>query len=213
MMANQHKYSGILIAALLLFVGGHSNATSWRIGNNDNYQAHFTDINEAMGSSEVQDGDILYLNPGCMLGGNQTVSKRVTVIGTGFMSDHPQTACITGTLYINADSVRFESVSMGYIFIGADHVTIERCQTGHILWSKQGRYLTLRQSKVGRVLGTDSALTPHKAWTYYATIENCIILFNWYYSPVEELDRATIHHNYIYNQKRHQKRYTIYFTF
>lgn len=199
-MANHHKYSGILIAALLFFVDGHVNAASWRIGNNDNYQAHFTDINEAMDSNEVQDGDTLYLNPGCMLDGNQTVSKRVTVIGTGFLSGRPETACVTGILYINADYAKFECVNIGMIFIGADHVTIERCQTDHILWSKQGHHLTLRQSKVGRVLGTDSSLTPHKAWTYYATIENCIILFNWYYSPVEELERATIHHNYIYNE-------------
>lgn len=190
----------LLVVAAVLAVTTTAHARSWRIHNEPDMAADFMSINGAMDSDNVADGDTLYIVSGCSLTDTQTVTKKITLIGPGFLPDESQTTSITGTICINADSVRFESINTDFILIGADHVTIERCQTGHILWSKQGHYLTLRQSKVGRVLGADSNLRVHKAWTYYATIENCIILFNWYYSPVEDLDRATIHHNYISNE-------------
>lgn len=183
-----------------LFMCLSTNARTWHIHNNPEMAADFASVNAAMESDDVVNGDTLYLDSGCNLIDNQTITKQITLIGTGFLSDQPQTASITGALYINADYARFESINMGSVFIGADHVTIERCQTGHILWTKQGHNLTLRQSKVGRVLGSNPSLSEKKAWTHYATIENCIILFNWYYSPIENLDKATIHHNYVYNE-------------
>ena len=187
----------LFLAFLFMYVS--TNARTWHIHNDPEKAVDFTSVNAAMESDEVVNGDTLYIDSGCNLTDNQTVTKQITLIGTGFLSDQPQTASITGTLYINADFAKFESINLGSIFIGAAHVTIERCQTGHILWTKQGHYLTLRQSKVGRVLGSNPSLSEKKVWTYYATIENCIILFNWYYSPIENLDKATIHHNYVYN--------------
>ena len=84
MIANHHKYSGLLIAALLFFAGGHSDAASWRINNNANRKAHFTDINAAMSSTDVVDGDTLYIDPGCNITGQQNVTKQVTIVGTGY---------------------------------------------------------------------------------------------------------------------------------
>lgn len=72
------------LSAVLLFAGGQqADAASWRINNNANRHAHFTDINAAMSSNDVVAGDTLYLDPGCLITSTQNVTKRVTVIGTG----------------------------------------------------------------------------------------------------------------------------------
>ncbi len=51
------------IAAFLCLTANNANARSWRIHNMAIYKPHFTSINDAMASEDVQDGDTLYVNP------------------------------------------------------------------------------------------------------------------------------------------------------
>lgn len=71
-----------LAAAVLL--SGAMQARNWRINSIPEAKADFPSITDATASSDVKDGDVLYLDPGCHLTGDQRVSKGVTIIGTGF---------------------------------------------------------------------------------------------------------------------------------
>lgn len=199
-MANQHKYSGILIAALLLFAGGHSHATSWRINSIANRQAHFTDINAAMSSSEVQDGDTLYLDPGCTLTSNQTVSKRVTIIGAGyFLPDGTHEASVISALfYLKAANIKLMGVTMSNsTYIYADQVTIERCKTSRInvgSSSISAKDANIRQCYITNTIYGVGNSNVNSA---YCTIENNIIISGQSTGCIYQLLSPTIRNNYL----------------
>lgn len=197
-MANQHKYSSILIIALLFFAGGHSDAASWRINNNANRHAHFTDINAAMNSSEVQDGDTLYLDPGCLLTSTQNITKRVTIIGTGYFlgANTHQEASVSGSVYLKAASTKVEGLKMtGKVYMSANNVTVERCYLGGVGYSGTAQYATIRQCYVpnGQIGGKGNTDTATANWT----IENCIIIRTDGYDPIINLYCPTIRNNYV----------------
>ena len=210
-MANQHMLSSIFIVALLFLAGGHADATSWRINNNANRKAHFTDINAAMSSSEVQAGDTLYLDPRCTLTSTQTVSKRVTIIGTGyFLPDGThQVATISGALLFTAANAKIEGVTMtGDVHIRAQYVTIERCRaTSYIelTTSVNAQYATIRQCYLNRISGHGSTST----YSAYWTIENNIILRTSTSHSVERLNNPTIRNNYILYNHTNSSYYSV----
>ena len=200
-MTNHHKYSGIIIAALLFFVGGPSDAASWRINNNANRKAHFTDINAAMSSSKVQEGDTLYLDPGCTLTTSQTVSKQVTIIGTGYSLETKahDVAAINGTLYIKAAGTKIEGVAITVTgsdrtwYVQAANVTIERCHNHFI--SVEAQHVNIRQCRGFHYFGKGK----NSMTSAYCTIENCMLgtasavnIYDFYL--------ATIRNNYLWTE-------------
>lgn len=114
----------------LLLLSSTANAKSWRIHNDTKYHPHFTDINAAMSSAEVQAGDTLYLDPGCTLLSNQTITKAVTIIGNGyFLQNGMVSATIGAVTYINADNAKLMGVSFGStVYTKANNITLERCR-------------------------------------------------------------------------------------
>lgn len=180
MIMNKKLLSTALLAVLLFFAGGQwADAASWRINNNANRHAHFTDINAAMSSnSGVSDGDTLYLDPGCLITSTQNVTKRVTIIGTGFLLDGSvlQEAAIIGGLNIKASGTKVEGVRLSKLSdkqaktaIQANNVTLERCRYDHI--SVEGQYAIIRQCCGYRIYGC-GASDPKSS---NCTIENCVI--------------------------------------
>ncbi len=120
----------ISVAVLLLATVCAASARSWQINNNPNHKADFADINAAMASAEVVDGDTLYLGAGCVINTNQTISKRVTVIGTGWgYTDSPAApAMIDANVYITANGAKLLSLyARGNAHVRASNVTLERC--------------------------------------------------------------------------------------
>ena len=172
------------VAALLL-LAATANAKSWRIHNDAKKKAHFTDINAAMASEEVQAGDTLYLDPGCTLLSDQTISKAVTIIGNGyFLQNGMVAATINADVTINAANAKLMGVSIGgTVNLGryGNNVTLERCRVyGPItLFTGYGaRYgLTILQCYIvssstnGALYGTSS--NPFRN----ATIKNNIIRY------------------------------------
>jgi len=75
----------MMLLSLLSIQAAHVQARSWRVNSDETRKAHFTDINAAMASEEVVDGDTLYMDPGCTLTSNQTVTKQVTIVGCGYL--------------------------------------------------------------------------------------------------------------------------------
>lgn len=193
---NKKLLSTALSALLLLFAGGQrADAASWRINTNANRHAHFADINAAMASSDVTDGDVLYLDPGCLITSTQNVTKRVTIIGTGYFpqNDTHQQACINANIYMKAANSKLEGVTVnGIIYIGANNVTIERCFFNYVNWSATGQYATIRQCySTGDVYGRGST----DQQSAFCTIENCILIRNSY--CINNLYHPIIRNNYL----------------
>ena len=122
-----------LAAAVLL--SGAMQARNWRINSIPEAKADFPSITDATASADVKDGDVLYLDPGCHLTGDQRVTKGVTIIGTGFnlggseMESSVQNITIqcsdvvlTGVHiqnYLNANSTDYKNVEVVRCKIGS----------------------------------------------------------------------------------------------
>ena len=120
----------IIVAVVAIFATQVVMAESWRINNDATKGAHFSSINDAMASESVVDGDTLYLDPGCVLSADQTISKAVTVIGTGWgYSDRPYVpARINETLYVTAKAKLIGIWFNEYIYLRYTGIIVERCR-------------------------------------------------------------------------------------
>ncbi len=204
-MKTDSFFSATLAALLLTFAGTTVQARSWRIHSDASKKAHFTDINAAMSSSEVAAGDTLYLDPGCEISTDQTISKRVTIIGRGLTGSIPVSwinTNVKGKTYITASGVSIQSAYLhGITYIRASNVTIERCWVyGIASDSGTAQNVIIRQCDLSnngegstiKGRGTSSSYTSD--WT----IENCVIKSLYSYC-ISELYKATIRNNLIIN--------------
>ena len=127
-------FSAVTVIGLSL-LSQNVAARSWRINSVPDAKANFLSINAAMESLDVINGDTLYLDPGCVLEG-QDINKSVTVIGTGYNLQEETTreAVINGTLRISAPNVKVEGIHAVTIefYKKGDYSTVERCKAKRI---------------------------------------------------------------------------------
>lgn len=194
----QKRHSVAAMAALFLVFGATTaNANSWRINNDTTKKAHFTSINAAMSSDEVQAGDTLYLDPGCV-NASQTISKRITLIGTGYLSKAHPTAYITSSLTISAANTKVEGVyCTGFVQLRANYITLERCKIdSYINCYNTAQYATIQQCLIGNyIAGFGTTSNSSLGWT----IEGCIIRSGSDNGSVGDLYNPIIRNNYILN--------------
>ena len=118
----------VVVCASLLSTA--AQAKTWRINNDPAAKADFLSINAAMESLDVYAGDVLYLDPGCRLP-QQTITKGVTVIGTGYNLAESEEAMVAG-IKIGAHNIKLTgiNVSEGISWKSAtyNNITIERCK-------------------------------------------------------------------------------------
>ena len=195
-MKKNHNFQMTLATLLLAMMAINANARSWRINNDATKKPHFTSINAACSSADVQNGDTLYLDPGCLIA-SQTISKSITLIGTGYASTVHTTAKITGSLYIKAANAKVEGVYItGYVRFYASHVTLERCRIDSNIDSDgAAQYATIRQCMLNIIYGAGATSTNTMGWT----IENCIIRVNYQYGAIGDLYNPVIRNNFIRN--------------
>lgn len=121
----------LLSLAVIVGVCSAASATTWRINSNPKAKAHFLTLQDAMSSLDVKSGDVLMLDPGAHEGA--TISKQVTIVGTGYLladnKDWKETssASITGRLTLSSDGCRVIGVSGSFISVEADNCEIDRC--------------------------------------------------------------------------------------
>lgn len=190
-------FQRVVLVAVAMATAQMAVAESWRINNDTSIGAHFASINDAMASEEVLDGDVLYLDPGCVLTAEQTVSKAVTVIGTGWdFNNRPYPYAQVSTLKITA-AAKIEGLYVtGSLYALADNVSIERCRIdGDIKNNVSGYLKTYNHLQVissyiysGSLAGASSS-----SCYQYATISNCIIYVA--RRTLEYLTNATITNN------------------
>lgn len=168
------------IAAVVLTIVGTQTviATSWRVNNNSTKKANFVDINAAMASAEVVAGDTLYLDPGCVLASDQTISKAVTVIGTGYFLKNGMVAATINKVYISAEGAKLNGVSINdIVVIKANNITLERCKIQRVAsYDQVKRFgLTVLQCYISCTNADNSILGEFRS----ATIKNNIIIINY----------------------------------
>ena len=180
MITKKFSKASLCVIMLLALSATTASAKLWRINNDTRKQANFTDINAAMASADVAAGDTLYLDPGCVLSSKQTITKSVTVVGTGyFLPNGLVGAKINADLYIKAAGAKMNAVTItGIVYIVNDNITIERCMLNY----------RIQSSGVTR---------------YGLTVLQCYINCSTDYSSIEgEFRNATIKNNIIRNQYR-----------
>lgn len=190
--------TSLMAMALLALPASQAHAASWRVNSDATKHAHFLGITAAMNSSDVADGDTLYIDPDYRSGGTVNVTKRVTIIGCGYLlNDAPHTtAAFTGTLNLKAEGTKVEGLEItGTTKIAANYVTIERCKLGSVGYSGTAQHATIRQCYIpnGQIAGAGTASSNTSHWT----IENCIIIYNDSYDPIKNLYCPVIRNNYL----------------
>ena len=205
------------IAAVVLSVVGAQtvSAKSWRVNNNSTKKANFVDINAAMASEEVVAGDTLYLDPGSVLASEQTISKAVTVIGTGyFLQNGMVAATINNRVRITAEGTKLNGVYVnGEVWIVANNITLERCKINHRVYSYNGiRYgLTVLQCFINNT-NTENSINGEFR---NATIKNNIIISSYagygaYSTAIFNVHDSEIANNYLAVNNTYHNRHVLY---
>lgn len=126
----------IIISTLLLMMAVVSaNAKSWKVGPSSVTGMDFASINAAMSSSNVNKGDTLYLDQYYNENTEQTVTKKVVIIGTGYdtsLTDEQVVATLTNALYLKANGIIVKSVKLYTVGFYNDDCIIDRCYTNNI---------------------------------------------------------------------------------
>ena len=194
----------ISVAVLLLATVCAASARSWQINNNPNHKADFVDINAAMASAEVVDGDTLYLGAGCVINTNQTISKRVTVIGTGWgYTDSPAApAMIDADVYITANGAKLLSLyARGNAHVRASNVTLERCFINTNIYQDVNN--TVDNVKIlscwtGLIYGQSDKSTKWEIRNTYVDASNAMGAIYYLYNPVIENNFLSNRNTYIF---------------
>ena len=188
-----------MAALLLTTMAGTASARSWRINSHAARKAHFLDINAACSSEDVVDGDTLYLDPGCDITSIQTLSKRLTLIGTGTSGQAHQAAILSQRLYVTAAGAKVEGLYLtgGDLCPQANDIVVERCYVNCNLHTNgtTAQSVTIRQCQInGQILGIGATDTRTQGWT----IENCLV-FSGSYEAIKQLYTPTIRNCYVRN--------------
>lgn len=124
----------VVLVAVAMATAQVAVAESWRINNDTSKGAHFVDINAAMASEDVKDGDVLYLDPGCVLTTEQIITKAVTIIGAGWEhSDKPFVPpVITAQLTINSAASIIGVYVNNNINLYQNNILLERCKLNRL---------------------------------------------------------------------------------
>lgn len=127
----------VIIALSLMVLCGtiEMQAKNWKVGPNSVPGMDFTSINAAMSSSSVTAGDTLYLDQYYNESSEQTVTKRVVIIGTGYdtaLTDEQVVATLTSTLNLKANNVEVKSVKLYYVYFYNEGCILDRCYATYI---------------------------------------------------------------------------------
>lgn len=225
----QNLMQKIIVAVMAMAVTQVAVAESWRIHHEANMGAHFASINDAMASDQVVDGDVLYLDAGCVLSADQTISKAVTVIGTGWdFTNRPYLAArLDKKLYITAKATVSGLHVVGTVYPQCSDVVIERCliqggvsQTDTKIVAQN---VMIRQCGIdGTVRGAGQTATQTSGWKVYnghvysknadgaiynlfeVELFNNILRMNYYYNSntknvIQSVQNAIVKNNIIFN--------------
>ena len=122
----------VLLSALVLSVAAMgTQAKSWKIGPSSVNGMDFASINDAVAADKVTAGDTLYLDQYYNQSGEQTVTKKLIIIGTGYdtsFTDEKVVARLTGGLNLKANNIEIKSVRLECnVNLYATDCILDRC--------------------------------------------------------------------------------------
>lgn len=127
----------ILSVLTLLVTAVSTEAKDWKIGPSSVAGMDFSSINAAMESSEVVAGDVLYLDQYYNESTEQTVTKAVTIIGTGYdfeLTDEQVVATLTKALNLKTNNAFIKSVRIqSNVNYYSNDCTLDRCYISGII--------------------------------------------------------------------------------
>lgn len=186
-----------LLATFFAMCGaGTAVAASWRVNSNTAMSADFADVNAAMSDERVAAGDTLYIDPGTFISTVQNITKRVTIVGSGYFH---QGAPIQSAVF--SGDVSIKEAAAG--------TKIEGCVLEKALSVYGANSIVERNyTKSGVSLGADN-ITVHANYMefgdsfwggYYkgAVVTNNIIYVYSYTSSLERFINATISNNVVF---------------
>jgi len=125
----------VLIGSSTLFFNP-AHADVWRVNNTPGVNAHFTDLDDAVASANVKNGDTLYVELSNSNYSNVTLTKRLVIIGSGYLLNE-NTGLHANAGQVHISSLGFDSLASGTTVIGisasfrfnsnVDDITITRC--------------------------------------------------------------------------------------
>lgn len=191
----------LLFAAALLAVTA-VNAKVWRINYNDNAQADFKTIADALKYKDFQNGDVLYVEPGIHAGStaDNTVSKPCTIIGSGwgFRQNSGNDLDISSTCFANTITISSSNVTIRGIYsnegikvtgTATQNVIIERNRVKYI--TTNGYSVTIKNNYLCDV--SNYYYRALEINSDFSTIIGNIILSSVYIS--EDINQALFDHN------------------
>lgn len=191
----------LLFAAALLTVTA-VNAKVWRINYNDNAQADFKTIADALKYKDFQNGDVLYIEPGIHAGStaDNKVTKPCTIIGSGwgFRQNSGNDLDISSTCFTNTITISSSDVTIRGIYsndgievtgTSTQNVIIERNRISYIL--TEGYSATIKNNYIYSYDGIYNRAVDINS--DFCTIIGNIILRNVYINP--NINQALFDHN------------------
>lgn len=191
----------LLFAAALLTVTA-ANAKVWRINYDDNAQADFKTIADAVKYKDFQNGDVLYIEPGIHAGStaDNTVSKPCTIIGSGwgFRQNAGNDLDISSTCFTNTITISSSDVTIRGIYSNAG-ISVTGTSTQNVI---------IERNRVEYIVTTGYSVTIKNNYIYsyngiyyravdinsdFCTIIGNIILRNVYINP--NINQALFDHN------------------
>lgn len=124
----------VFLTAITLFVVIlAAQAKSWKVGPASVVGMDFASINDAM--SGVSAGDTLYLDQYYNDNTEQTVTKRVVIIGTGYdtaQTDEQVVATLTSKLHLKTNGVIVKSTCLNKVLFYNDDCILDRCYAKYV---------------------------------------------------------------------------------
>ena len=181
---------------ILLLAAVGAEAKYWKIGPSSVIGMDFASINDAMSSSDVTKGDTLYLDQYYNESSDQTVTKQVVIIGTGYdtsLTDEHVVARLTSALHLKAKGIVVKSVRLENVYFYNEECTVERCYmtSGKTQSTTAGLNHIYSCYVNGPISGYDSY-----NFSKY-DIQNCVIFINYNSNNIFNLTSSIIRFNTI----------------
>lgn len=165
------KHLLFLLALLLSCMS--ASAKSWRIGPASVVGMDFASINAAMSSTDVTKGDTLFLDQYYYESNTQTVSKQVTIIGTGYdttLSDEGVVSYVYGTLILKADKIVVKSMHVVDVHLYNNDCIIDRCYVTSIRGMQNSGMNHIYSSIIYGNIVSDVSSSPAQV-----DLQNCVV--------------------------------------
>ncbi len=121
----------IALLVIIVLCGENVFANVWRVNNRPDVDADFTSIMQAHQSSQVEEGDTLYVEASSGVHGNTVLSKQLVIIGPGyFLAENPETQADDNSVIIS--KLTFNDGSQGSIVKGC-HIHSMEVNTSDII--------------------------------------------------------------------------------